>query len=305
MATVGHGLDQTQRWMQAVITHPGGVVTGIESEEAKRFLDVGVSTVERVVSRSRSLSALDRLELYANAYFARLLECLRSEFPLLRRAVGEEIFDEIAIGYLQSYPPRNYSLNRLGDHVACYLAETRPAGDLKGDDDRWADLCVDLAALEWAVGEVFDGPGCEGERLLDAEQLWAVPAARQPAVVLDSVPSLRLLASRYPLRDYYAALRDGRDVAPPAPRESFLALTRRNYVVQLHELTHGQYVLLAALGEGVCLGQAVERTAAVVDSWSEAFAPRLAEWFREWAEAGFFRTVIDPGSTRPDSRFLV
>jgi hypothetical protein len=115
---------------------------------------------------------------------------------VLRRAVGEEVFDEFAIGYLQSYPPRNHSLNRLGEHLARYLTETRHNNDDEGDDDRWADLCIDLAALEWAIGEIFDGPGCECQRLLDAQQLWAVPAARQPAVILDTVPCLRLLALR-------------------------------------------------------------------------------------------------------------
>jgi hypothetical protein len=297
MAEVRHGLDQVQRWMQAVITHPGGAAAGAGSEEAERFLDVTIPTLERVVTRSRSLSALDRLEIYANAYFARLLECLRSEFPVLRRAVGEEVFDEFAIGYLQSYPPRSYSLNRLGEHFARYLAEIRL--DDGGDDNRWVDLIIDLAALEWAIGEVFDGPGCEGHRLLDAQQLWAVPTARQPAVILDTAPCLRLVALRYPLRDYYAALRDERDAVPPEPRDSFLALTRLNYVVQLHELTLTQYALLAALKEGDCLGRAIERIAAMADS--EALASTLAEWFREWAAAGFFRAVIDPGSARPAS----
>jgi hypothetical protein len=72
-------------------------------------------------------------------------------------------------------------------------------------------------------------------------------------------------------------------------------------VVQPHELTLGRYILLAALGEWVCLGQAIERTAAMADSDSEALASRLAEWFREWAAAGFFRVAIDPWSARPAS----
>ncbi len=183
-------------------------------------------------------------------------------------------------------------------HLARYLAKARP-DDAEGGDDRWADLVIDLATLEWTIGEFFDGPGCEGQRLLDAEQLWAVQAARQPAVVLVPAACLRLLALRHPLRDYYSALRDERDVAPPERGDSFLALPRRDYVVRLHEMTRTQYVLLAALMEGDSLGRAVERIAAMADSDSEALASRLGEWFREWAAAGFFRAAIDPEGTPP------
>lgn len=295
MAEVSRELDQIQRWIQSVITHPGGAAAGADAEEAQRILGVEAATLERVVTRSRSLSALDRLDIYANAYFARLLECLRSEFPVLQRAVGEDVFGEFAIGYLQSYPPRSYSLNRLGEHFARYLSESRV------DDDGWADLIIDLASLEWAIGAVFDGPGCEGQGLLDVQQLWAVPAARQPAVVLDTVPCLRLLRLRFPLRDYYSALRDEQEAMPPERSESFLALTRRNYVVRLHDLTGIQYALLSALQEGECLGRAIERIAATAGSDAEELGSNLGCWFREWAEAGFFRAAIDPASTPPDS----
>lgn len=296
MSDVMHKLDRIQLWMQAVITHPGGATAGVDSEQAQGFLGVGVATVERVVTRSRSLSALDRLDIYANAYFARLLECFRGEFPVVRRAVGEDVFDEFAIGYLQSFPPRSYSLNRLGEQFARFL-RAMPLGDEEGED-RWANLIIDLAVLEWSIGEVFDGPGCEGARLLDMEQLWALPATRRPEVVLEPVACLRLLAQRHPLLEYYSALRDERDAPLPEPADSFLALTRRDYEVRLHELTNAQYVLLAALMEGDSLGRAIERIAAA-DADSEALASSLEEWFRDWAAAGFFRAVIDRGSARP------
>lgn len=162
-------LEVIQRWMQAVITHPGGVVAGMDSTEARWAIPVGPNDVESVVTRSRLLSAVDRLEIYARAYYARLIECLRAEFPVLVHALGEDLFAEFAVGYLERYPSRSYTLNLLGAGFPRYLDETRPS------NDSWAEVVVDLANLELAVAEVFDGPGVEERRTLDFADLSAIP----------------------------------------------------------------------------------------------------------------------------------
>jgi hypothetical protein len=44
-------LDRLERWMQAVIMHPDGVVAGVASEEARQHIDVTPGAVEQVVTR--------------------------------------------------------------------------------------------------------------------------------------------------------------------------------------------------------------------------------------------------------------
>src|SRR5688572_16099648 len=100
-------LDQVQRWMQAVIVHPQGVEAGIRAAAAREHIDVAPEAMEQVVGPSRRQTSLERLEIYANAYYARLLECLREEFPALAHAVGEEAFGNFAFGYLQTYPSQS------------------------------------------------------------------------------------------------------------------------------------------------------------------------------------------------------
>src|SRR5713226_137689 len=107
-------LGQIQRWMQATIMHPVGVAEGMASTEARRHIDVGPDAAETIVNRSQALSALERLAIYGYAYYARLLECLREEFPVLKHALDEEVFDAFAVGYLQQYPSRSYTLFQLG-----------------------------------------------------------------------------------------------------------------------------------------------------------------------------------------------
>ncbi len=106
-------LQRLQAWMQAVITHPAGIARGIESDEAKRNVGVPVSDIEQVVTRSSKQSAVERLGVYGNAYFARLLGCMAEDFPATKHAVGEEAFAGFVIRYLQKYPSTSYSLGDL------------------------------------------------------------------------------------------------------------------------------------------------------------------------------------------------
>src|SRR6266849_5644114 len=112
MTTPNHpwpNLAQVQRWMQAAIMHPGGVVAGVASPETRQHIDVGPDEAETVVTRSRALTALERLAIYGHAYYARLLECLREEFPVLKHAIGDELFDAFVAEYLERYPSRSYT----------------------------------------------------------------------------------------------------------------------------------------------------------------------------------------------------
>src|SRR5882672_8560339 len=125
----GHDLPQIQRWMQAAIMHPVGIVEGIASAAARGHIDIGPEEAETVVTRSGSQTALERLAIYGYAYFARLLECVGEEFPVLKHALGEEVFNAFAVGYLQQHPSRSYSLFHLCANFPRYLTETRPETD--------------------------------------------------------------------------------------------------------------------------------------------------------------------------------
>lgn len=297
-AGVAPPLDVLQAWMQAVITHPESVAEGAAGDDARRQIDVGAAGVEAVVCRSRQLTGDERLAIYRNAYFARLIECLRGIFPLVAKTVGSEAFDELAVDYLARYPSQSYTLDRLADNFGQYLEQTRPDRDAEGrPTEDWPDFLIELARLEWAIDDVFDGPGSEGQPPLDANQLQERLQAlggQWSAVSLTVDPSLRLLSFRFPVNDYYTELRwsDDEDPPPlPGPAPSWLALTRRDFVVRRHALTRPQYELLAALVAGQTISAAIESAVANGHVSVESLAAELREWFCDWTAAGFFGEV--------------
>ena len=304
-------LDVVERWFQTVITHPEGVDEGVGSSEAQQLIRLGRDQLEQVILRSKNLTARERVSIYANAYYARLVECLGECFPVFRRALGEEVFSGFALEYIQRYPSQSYTLDRLGDNFGRFLQETRP--DRTDDGCRpvetnWSDFLFDLATLEWTIARVFDGPGIEHERVLAPEDLQALPAERFGEAQLIPVVCLRLLTFRYPVNAYYTAARraeENEQVPIPDPSDEHVAIARRDYVVRRHTLTAPQRVLLEVLQTGATVAQAISAAAEISPMEDDELADELQSWFRLWAAECFFQAVVLPGEERvspPEAR---
>jgi len=293
MSESRHTLDELQRWMQAVITHPGGVSAGIASDDARRKIAIVPEQAERVVNRSQALTAVERLQIYHHAYFARLLDCLREEYSVLAAALGSELFDAFAVAYLETHPSQSYTLGRLGMKFPEFLEQTRPretAG--QSETAAWPEFMIDLARLERVVNEVFDGPGVEGESLLDAGRLQQISPDRWSDAHLVCVPCLRLVKLRYPVNDYFTAIRRGEQPAIPEPGSAYVAVTRRDYRVVRYPLDAAPYELLRALIDGEPVAKAIERAARASYLDDAQLAAALQTWFRLWTAEGFFRDVM-------------
>lgn len=277
-------LDDLQRWFQAVVTHPGGVDLGVKSDEARAAIEAAGANA--VVTPSSRQSADERLAVYAHAYWARLLECLQEEYPVLRAAVGDEAFDGLIVDYLQDYPSRSYTLGQLGGRLADHLSATRPA------DDDFAAAVVELCRFERAINEVFDAPGGETLGYLTVEHLAAVPADRRGDLRLVPLATFQLLRFDFDVNAWFTALRTSpAEAGPPERRASFVALSRRGYVVRRHPLSHVQYDLLTELRSGSTLGRSLATITADHAAAVDEIAASLGMWFAEWSAAGFFRSV--------------
>jgi hypothetical protein len=253
-------LDDLQRWMLAAVMDPTYAADG---------------EIQAAILPSRQQSAGERLAVYQNAYFARLLEVLREQFPCTRFAAGEKVFDQLALGYLQMHPPHSYTLAHLADHLSEHLDATRPAD--------WGEFLVELVRLEHAIDRVFDGPGSEGTAP------FAFPADASESLRLSFVPGFELHAFRYPVSAYYTAWKAGSEPGWPESREQFVALLRRDYIVRRHELSSAQHRLLQCLQAGTTLGEALASIADSSEGESlDVLASSVRDWFIQWTASDFF-----------------
>lgn len=271
-------LRRLQRWMQTVVVHPSTVEEAVSSPEAE--LDVPATRLGDVILPSKTLTPLERVGIYHGMYLLRMRDVLAGDYESLEHFMGELAFTRMARGYVEAYPSRSYSLNRLGERLPEYLRNA-PRVRLRG-------FCVDLARLELAIQQAFDAP--ETPALTEAA-IAAVPTEAWDTARLRTVDAFRLLAFRYPVNAYLQSVRD-EDHDHPRPRrqDTWVAVYRRDFKVWRLDLTRPAHDLLADLAAGIPLGRAV--AAAVARGGSRApDTEDLFRWFRQWASGGLFQSV--------------
>ena len=214
MTAPQYDLGTIQRWMQSVITYPGGVAAGVETPAAREQIDITAAQIEQVVTRSEKLDAVNRMEVYSGAYFARLLECMRGEFPVLMATIGEELFDQFVVGYLNAYPSRSYSLGHLGENFAKYLAETSPREE--GRITPWAEFLDRIGSFGMGLqrGLRRTGRGT-GSKIIARTITQMSPPRNGRMPNLAVVPCLRLMRFSHPVSRFFTAKRRRRRDTDP------------------------------------------------------------------------------------------
>ena len=208
-------LNGLQSWLQTAITTPW---------------QADGSQLKQIVREGRgNLDAAQRLGIYAHAYQGRLVECMESEFPVLRLTLGTSLFVRFASEYLMVYPSQSYTLTALGERFPAYLRETRP----ENERELWPQFIIELATLERTFSEVYHGEGLEET----AEK------AASDTQTIAFEPEARRMNCTFPVDVYFIAARKhlkAPDMSEPPefpePEPVALLIFRRNYVVQMRRI---------------------------------------------------------------------
>jgi hypothetical protein len=199
----------------------------------------------RIVAGDERLPAGERIAIYARAYRARLIECLRGEYPALRLLVGDTVFDLFAGGYLAACPPTHFSLHELGARFADHLTATRPPGEEQAGAP--TALPAALARLERARAEVQRAKGVEGR----AGPLVSGDAALLPGARLRLPDNVRLLRLDFDFLPLIEAAEAGAAAIVPEARPTPTVVTRTGYRLRMLAPEPWRFAWLEALGSGV------------------------------------------------------
>ena len=257
--------------MQAMVLHTGTAEEAFQSPKAVRQIPAS----RFPVLPSKTLTALERVDVYREMYWLRLREALSIDYPQLQRYLGNHRFDQLCDAYVQQFPSRSYTLNRLGDHMPRFLAE----GGFPELSRR--PFVTDLARLELLMTEVFDE---EEAAILDEKQVAAIPLDSWDGMKLRAIPALRVREFRYPVSEYVSAVRDEKPATHLLKRkDSWTIVCRRNHGVNRLDLNRTAYRLFTALVSGQTLGDAV--------STVRVSPAQLQEWFQNWVANRVFRAI--------------
>lgn len=263
-----YALAPLQEWMQAVVTHPGDVYEAA----AAAAIDV-----DSLVLPSRTLQPIQRLGIYHGMYMMRMIEALEVDYGALAHLIGEHAFSHLVIGYVQRFPSRSYTLNRLGDALPEFIADST----LKR-----RTFLYDMARLELAMTQVFDEAEAEP---LPADAIASVPPERIDALRITPIPALRLLEFHYDANEAFQAWRDERAIRPRRGK-TCLVVYRRDYSVYRMPLSREAFSFLGNLISGHTIGGAIAAFRRRFHRFPEQ--DEIFTWFRDWSAAGLF-TALD------------
>ena len=274
-------LVRLQHWMMDVISHPEGVAAAMRSGGVPERCPAESGKLEDIVERSKALSSEERLSIYANMYTWRLVDVLLEDFPTVQHLLGEDLFYRTCVDYLAAHPSTHYSLTQLGKSFPEFLLGA-------ATDIPHREFVAEIAVVEEAVSTVFDRP--EEERLT-LEALAAIPQERWADARFDVIPAFQLHRFRYPVNDFIRARREDRHMDVPEPRDSWLAVFRKDFTAWRLPLSRDRYVLLSLLAAGHTLGEALERCVDDADLDPNTLLGSLRTWFQDWTGEGFFARV--------------
>ncbi len=250
----------------------------------------------RFIKPNDRLTSFERLEIYNRQYWFRVLSSMIEDFPGLRAVLGDRRFDGMSKAYLMDCPSRSFTLRNLGSRLEAWL-RMHP---------KWAGakqaLALDIARLEWADIEAFDG---KEEPPLRPEDLAAEAGAN---LRLRLQPYVRLLDLKYPVDDLLLEVRTEdedtdfasnafqekhkrkrvRAVAKLKPAAIFLAVHRVDDSVYFRRIEREEFVMLSALRGDKGLGKAIEAAFQKSKVPVQERAALVKRWFQNWAALGWF-----------------
>jgi uncharacterized protein (UPF0276 family) len=230
-------LRSLQAQLFALIAHPTGA-----REWLQELAPSERTELEAAFRDSPAFSRVERLEVYAQGYFFRLLDVLREQFPLLAYRLGGEPFHNLVTDYVLAHPSVNPSLAHLGDALPEFLS--------RSEFNLLYPEASELAAIELAQRRALDAAD---EPSVSAQELALLPAQHWGNLRFQFAVSSALIATTW---DYAAFALEYKSGTPPsrpgialaAPRH--LLVHRKGHEVLTRELPAVEATLLHAAFAG-------------------------------------------------------
>jgi hypothetical protein len=272
-------LKNIQTWFGAIIARGIGIRSRINPQTPS-----GNSIVDeaaRYITPSATLQPWERIQIYNQQYWWRLLDILHENLPFVTRLFGYQDFNELlAIPYLEQYPPDDWSLNTLADRFPQWLAENYHENDKQLVHDA---LLIDIAFNRGFFAE--EHPSLKKEDL--STQLLKTPIYLQPAITLFNLPY-----NLFSFREEILKETDGDHyLSHPLPKLdrtpcSFIIYRDHFLNMRWETLEPQAYLLLSQFEKGATFEEACGQLDA------DTAEKDLKHWFNTWISTEWL-TLVD------------
>jgi len=254
------------------------------------------AVANKIIKPNSRLTSFERMEIYNRQYWFRVLAGFAEDFPGLRAVLGTRAFDKLAQAYLKDCPSQSFTMRNIGSQLEAWLKKHPKFAGPK------QHLAVDMARLEWADINAFDGK--REAPLTPSDLAQANPAKLR----LRLQPYISLLDLRYPVDDLLLAVKKHTDEASVAsnafserhktkrvaavarmkPSPLFLAVHRMGEEVYFRRLEREEFAILSLLRDGKPLNAAIESALRKSATPADARPLLVQKWFQTWSTLGWF-----------------
>lgn len=265
-------LKKVQQWFGSIISRPID-----EDSRMNPISPKGVPMEEEAfeyIVPSPTLRPAQRIQIYNQQYWWRLLNCLHEAFPLVTRLFGYFDFNQtIGIPYLVKYYPYHWSLNTLGTYMTKFIEEDYHAEDKQ--------LVLNAAALDWAFNYAFF---CKKNSLVNEHSDFS-----ECKIWLQS--SVHLFKMDYNLIDFRMKMIKEKpefwteNEFPKLPKEDaryFVLWRNHKNDIAWDDLHPAAFAMLSRLKTGATLDELCDWLEEQEEAIREEASKQLQVWFREW-----------------------
>ena len=304
-------LRRTQEIFWRLITAPKGVHEGLQKQAAQS--DAARGEFDALFrggdgQGQGGLPAVERLDIYANMYFFRLLDALKEDYPRLLEAIGAGRFNNLITDYLLKHPSHHPSLRFLGEALPGFAADHPLSKEYP-----WLH---DLARLEWDRVEMFDAPDAA---VLSRDDLARLPQEQAGEARFALIPGCRLRRFEFDVARLWRELKEAAETrsrkaaakqdkmhqevtespkscetSPPrvAQRSTWLRIWRQGFVVFHRSIEEDEARALQNLGSGALLQTVCQQLAAGMSM--EKATARIGLLMQGWLDDGLLATFKPP-----------
>lgn len=279
-AEVPSSLLLLQQWFASIITRPLNDENQMVStsptgrpmtEEATDF-----------ILPNPKLSSAQRIQIYNQQYWWRLLTTLHENFPTLIRLFGYADFNHsIGTPFLSRYPSRHWSLANLGSQLTSWIKNHYFAPDKL--------LVLSAAEVDWAYQELFTSP--PSSFLSPSLDLLSKKIGLQSHLKLFKFP-FDLFAFRTNfLKENVQFWMESEFPNLPKDKNYFFLLYRdAQNLISYKEIEEGEWSLLHLISNGFSIEQACDRLEKTKGIAFDQAQSSIGKWVQSWVRENWLTT---------------
>lgn len=250
-------LIEIQSWMQSIITNPSGVQEAlIETNQWINFINTDETT------------NIDRLDIYAEAYFARIHEAFIIDYPITAFVLGEDQFAKLVAEYLKIYPSTGTNLNNISKSIMSFIKTYSNS-----------EVIHDIVSLERLSLESFYSPI---EPVLDPHALIPLKESDWEVIKFSLNSSLKFLTSSWPFEQLWEKRHDMSNIVIKESEElNYFIIERESHHINLSKVSKTEFLILQKISKG-------DRLSTVGEDFNSTSHEDITILFGQWMTKSYF-----------------